>query len=62
MAYGLDMTDESLKLARENKPEAGVKNAEFLEGEIEVILLSDDHVPIVATAPSTLRRAGEGPG
>ncbi len=30
MAYGLDMTDESLKLARENKPEAGVKNAEFL--------------------------------
>src|SRR5215203_2719039 len=46
-AYGLDMTDEMLELARENKRKAGVENAEFLEGEIEDIPLPDDHVDVV---------------
>src|ERR1700722_698325 len=36
-AYGLDMTDEMLALARENQRKAGVKNVEFLKGEIENI-------------------------
>ena len=34
-AYGLDMTDEMLALARENQQQAGVTNVEFLKGEIE---------------------------
>jgi len=46
-AYGLDMTDEMLELARENKRKAGVENAEFLKGEIEDIPLPDDHVDVV---------------
>src|SRR5215211_1400462 len=46
-AYGLDMTDEMLELARENKQKAGVENAEFLKGEIEDIPLPDDHVDVV---------------
>jgi arsenite methyltransferase len=46
-AYGLDMTDEMLELARQNKEEAGVENAEFLKGEIEDIPLPDDHVDVV---------------
>jgi arsenite methyltransferase len=46
-AYGLDMTDEMLELARENRRKAGVENAEFLKGEIEDIPLSDDHVDVV---------------
>ncbi len=46
-AYGLDMTDEMLELARENKRKAGVENAEFLTGEIEDIPLPDDHVDVV---------------
>src|SRR5271157_5101630 len=37
MAYGLDMTDAMLALARENQRKAGVENAEFLKGEIERI-------------------------
>src|SRR5207244_8756064 len=36
-AYGLDMTDEMLALARENQRKAGVENVEFLKGEIEDI-------------------------
>ena len=36
-AYGLDMTDEMLALARENQRKAGVENVEFLKGEIESI-------------------------
>ena len=46
-AYGLDMTDEMLELARENKRKAGVENVEFLKGEIEDVPLPDDHVDVV---------------
>src|ERR671917_103918 len=46
-AYGLDMTDEMLELARRNREEAGVENAEFLKGEIEAVPLPDEHVDVV---------------
>jgi SAM-dependent methyltransferase len=46
-AYGLDMTDEMLALARKNQKAAGVENVEFLKGEIEAIPLPDDHVDVV---------------
>jgi ubiquinone/menaquinone biosynthesis C-methylase UbiE len=46
-AYGLDMTDEMLALANENKRKAGVANAEFLKGEIENIPLPDNSVDVV---------------
>jgi arsenite methyltransferase len=46
-AYGLDMTDEMLALARENQRQAGVENAEFLKGEIESIPLPDNSVDVV---------------
>lgn len=46
-AYGLDMTDEMLALARENQRKAGVDNAEFLKGEIEHIPLPDCSVDVV---------------
>ena len=46
-AYGLDMTDEMLALANENKRTAGVGNVEFLKGEIENIPLSDNSVDVV---------------
>src|SRR5687767_3375150 len=46
-AYGLDMTDEMLELARRNQVEAGVENAVFLKGEIEDVPLPDGHVDIV---------------
>jgi len=46
-AYGLDMTDEMLALARENQKKAGVANVEFLEGEIEAIPLPDDSVDVI---------------
>src|SRR6266513_3790510 len=46
-AYGLDMTDEMLALARENQRKAGVENVEFLKGEIENIPLPDDCVDVV---------------
>ena len=46
-AYGLDMTDEMLALARENQRKAGVANAEFLKGEIESIPLPDNSVDVV---------------
>ncbi|MDF2704143.1 MAG: putative Arsenite S-adenosylmethyltransferase, partial [Rubrobacteraceae bacterium] len=46
-AYGLDMTDEMLDLARRNRSEAGVENAEFLKGEIEEIPLPDAHLDVV---------------
>src|ERR671916_1115695 len=48
-AYGLDMTDEMLELARRNQQEAGVENVEFLKGEIEDIPLPDDHVDVVVS-------------
>ena len=46
-AYGLDMTDDMLALARENQRKAGVKNVEFLKGEIEHIPLPDESVDVV---------------
>jgi SAM-dependent methyltransferase len=47
MAYGLDMTDEMLELARRNQRQAGVENAEFLEGTIESVPLPDDSVDVI---------------
>jgi len=46
-AYGLDMTDEMLELARRNQREAKVENAEFLKGTIEDIPLPDDSVDVI---------------
>jgi ubiquinone/menaquinone biosynthesis C-methylase UbiE len=46
-AYGLDMTDEMLALARENQRKAGVTNVEFLKGEIEAIPLPDSSVDVI---------------
>ncbi len=46
-AYGLDMTDEMLALARENQRRAGVENVEFLQGEIEAIPLPDNSVDVI---------------
>jgi arsenite methyltransferase len=46
-AYGLDMTDEMLALARENQRKAGVGNVEFLKGEIEAIPLPDNSVNVI---------------
>ena len=47
LAYGLDMTDEMLALARKNQQEAGVKNAIFLKGEIEAIPLPDASADVI---------------
>src|SRR6201993_1232003 len=46
-AYGLDMTDEMLALARENQRKAGLDNVEFLKGEIEDIPLPDSSVDVI---------------
>src|SRR5271163_4142933 len=46
-AYGLDMTEEMLALARENQRKAGVENVEFLRGEIESIPLPDNAVDVL---------------
>ena len=46
-AYGLDMTDEMLALARENQRKAGVTNVEFLKGEIEDVPLPDESVDVI---------------
>lgn len=46
-AYGLDMTDEMLALARQNQRKAGVENVEFLKGEIEEIPLPDNSVNVI---------------
>lgn len=46
-AYGLDMTDEMLELARRNQAEAGITNAEFLKGDIEDIPLPDQSVDVI---------------
>ena len=45
--YGLDMTDEMLALANENKARAGVENVEFLKGDIEQIPLPDESVDVI---------------
>ncbi len=46
-AYGLDMTDQMLALANENKRKSGVENVEFLKGEIENIPLPDNSVDVI---------------
>jgi arsenite methyltransferase len=46
-AYGLDMTDEMLDLARANQREAGVENVEFVKGTIEDVPLPDDSVDVI---------------
>lgn len=46
-AYGLDMTDEMLALARENQKKSGIENVEFLKGEIESIPLPDNSVHVI---------------
>ena len=46
-AYGLDMTDDMLALARENQRKAGAQNVEFLKGEIEAIPLPDNSVDVI---------------
>ncbi len=46
-AYGVDMTDEMLELARRNQREAAVENVEFLKGTIEDVPLPDDSVDVV---------------
>ena len=46
-AYGLDMTDEMLALANENKRKSGIENVEFLKGEIESIPLPDNAVDVI---------------
>ncbi|HEX2189315.1 MAG TPA: arsenite methyltransferase [Longimicrobiaceae bacterium] len=65
-AYGLDMTDEMLELARRNQREAGVENAEFLRGHIEDVPLPDAAVDVLisncvvnlsADKPRVLREA-----
>jgi len=47
MAYGLDMTDEMLALAEENKRRSGLANVEFLRGEIESIPLPENAVDVI---------------
>ncbi len=46
-AFGLDMTDEMLNLARENQRKSGIENVEFLKGEIEKIPLPDNTVDVI---------------
>jgi len=46
-AYGLDMTDEMLALARENQAKSGVANVEFLKGEIESVPLPDNSLDVI---------------
>jgi 2-polyprenyl-3-methyl-5-hydroxy-6-metoxy-1,4-benzoquinol methylase len=46
-AYGLDMTDEMLALARQNQAKSGLTNVEFLKGEIEHIPLADNSVDVI---------------
>ena len=46
-AYGLDMTDEMLALAEENRKKAGIENVEFLKGEIEHIPLPDNSIDVI---------------
>jgi arsenite methyltransferase len=47
VAYGVDMTDEMLELARRNAAEASVENVHFLKGEIEALPLSDESIDVV---------------
>lgn len=49
MAYGLDMTDEMLALAEENKRKSGLTNVEFLKGEIENVPLPDNSIDVIVS-------------
>jgi len=49
LAYGLDMTDEMLALAEENRQKSGLENVEFLKGEIEHIPLPDNSVDVIVS-------------
>ena len=60
-AYGLDMTDEMLELARSNQREAKVENVEFLRGEIEDIPLPDSSVDVVISN-CVINLSGDKPG
>jgi ubiquinone/menaquinone biosynthesis C-methylase UbiE len=48
-AYGLDMTDDMLALARENQRKSGIANAEFLKGTIEAIPLPENSVDVIVS-------------
>ena len=48
-AYGLDMTDEMLALARENQRQSGAENVEFLKGTLEAIPLPDNSVDVIVS-------------
>ena len=61
-AYGLDMTDEMLALARENQREAGADNVEFLKGEIENIPLPDNIVDVIISNCVINLSGRQGPG
>src|SRR6201995_5378256 len=58
-AYGLDMTDDMLALARENQRKAGVENVEFLKGEIEHIPLPDNSVDVVISNCASGKRLAQ---
>jgi arsenite methyltransferase len=47
LAYGVDMTDEMLELARRNASDSGIKNAHFLKGDIENVPLPDESIDVV---------------
>jgi arsenite methyltransferase len=47
LAYGIDMTDEMLALARENQARAGVENVEFLKGDLEALPLPDASIDVI---------------
>jgi len=60
-AYGLDMTEEMLALANENKRKAGAENVEFLKGEIEHIPLPDNSVDVIISNCVINPFRGQGP-
>ena len=61
-AYGLDMTDEMLALAEENKRKSGLTNVEFLKGEIENIPLPDNSVDVIISNCVINLVGRQGPG
>jgi ubiquinone/menaquinone biosynthesis C-methylase UbiE len=60
-AYGLDMTDEMLELARRNQREAGVENVEFVKGTIERVPLPDSSVDVIISN-CVINLSGDKPG
>jgi arsenite methyltransferase len=60
-AYGLDMTDEMLDLARRNQAEAGIENAEFLKGKIEEVPLAANWFDVVISN-CVINLSGDKPG